>query len=93
MSNHAAANATRTVNARPPAAHRMLTPLLPVASAICLAALLLSAPALAQPTNVCTPTGNETLQSDAYRHQPGDTVAVTDDGCEVLTPAPYYWPR
>ena len=23
----------------------------------------------------------------------GDTVAVTEDGCEVLTPAPYYWPR
>jgi Xaa-Pro aminopeptidase len=23
----------------------------------------------------------------------GDTVAVTADGCEVLTPAPYYWPR
>ena len=23
----------------------------------------------------------------------GDTVAVTDDGCEVLTPAPYYWSR
>jgi Xaa-Pro aminopeptidase len=23
----------------------------------------------------------------------GDTVAVTADGCDVLTPAPYYWPR
>jgi len=23
----------------------------------------------------------------------GDRVAVTVDGCAVLTPAPYYWPR
>jgi len=23
----------------------------------------------------------------------GDTVAVTEDGCEILTPAPYYWPH
>ena len=80
MNNHTAANTTGTVNVFTRAINRLLTPLLAIASAIFLTALLLPAPAMAQATNLCTPRGHETFQADSYRYQPGQTVTVTGSG-------------
>ena len=61
MSNLTAANSTRTTNAFTRARNRILTPLLAIAGAIFLPALLLPPPAMAQAPAVCSATGNETV--------------------------------
>ena len=80
MTNHAAAHTTRTVNTFKRAINRLRTPLLAIASAIFLSALLLPAPAMAQAPDVCTPTGSEVVTANQATYVAGATVQFTGIG-------------